>query len=306
MFVTSINYHSHFYKARSVCVHASITLYLYTNINQIAGAVVNVDNPAFARDLSMKERTETARLGEHDFDNPLYDEAKQENNMDSDISDYSKLQHPPLKKSFMPPQFPYIMEHNEETSYQLDVAGKSTSSGTNNGHPGYDIAYPPPLNDSGGAYDVTHHPHPHAPQPSPSAIAGGIYNLANFQGEEQAVYDVANQPPEEPTRLSQNDYADIVDIPGSVPRHYYDYADIADTPVLSTSAPQYDYADTVVPLSSLPNPTAFPLPHEHEYAVTEDVMMPRLSESTPSTAAYTNTTPGQVTPEALNHYDFGQ
>lgn len=265
-----------------------------------------VDNPPFSRDMSVKEKTETAKLGEHDFENPLYDEAKQESSSLTDMSDYSKLQRPPLQKSFAPPKFPYTMDHKEEASYQLDVAGKAGV--TSNGHPGYDIAYPPPLIENSNPYDVTCQPNSQPPQPSPSTLAGGIYNLANYPEEEQVVYDVADQPlPEGPVRLSQNDYADIVDMPSSVPRHSYDYADIADAPGQS-SAPHYDYADAVVPLSSHNNITHPPppaVPMNHEYAETKDVMLSCPSESVPI-VAYTNTTPGQVTPEALNHYEFAQ
>lgn len=266
------------------------------------GAVVSADNPAFAHDPSVKERTETARLGEHDFENPLYDGTKQDNNsMSNNYADYSKLQRPPLQKPFVPPKFPYTTEHDEEASYQLDVAGKGIYDVTNDRNPPYDVAFPPPANENEGPYDVTHHPGSYVPEPSPSALAGGIYNLANYP-EEQVVYDVADHPPqqESPTH-SQNDYADIADVPDSTtaePHHAYDYADIADTPGPS-SAPHYDYPDTV-PMSSPPPP---PGHLSHDY---DDAEVPRPSESTSMSTYYTNTTPGQVTPEALDHYDLGQ
>ena len=265
--------------------------------------------------MSVKDKSETARLGEHDFDNPLYDESKQNNSQwEADNSAYSKLQHPPLKKSFVPPKFPYTMEHSEETSYQLDVAGKGGYDGTINGHPAYDIAYPPPpppsFNETGEAYDVTHHVNHQILDPSPSALAGGIYNLPNYP--EQTIYDDADLPPRGSTRLPRNDYADIADIPGStdtshttsaVPQH--DYADIPDPQ--SSNAPHYDYADTALSMSS-PPPSANVPTVSHEYAETEDVVkVPHPSESDqPPSAAYANTTPGQVTPEAMEHYDLGQ
>ena len=262
----------------------------------------------------MKDRTETVRFGEHDFENPLYDEAKQEEQCQGDSSDYSKLQRPPMQKSFSPPKFPYTIDRSEETTYQLDVAGKS---GTMEGHPGYDIAYPPSYNENGGVYNVTHHVnnspydvthHPSLnPQPSPSALAGGIYNLANYT-EEQIVYDVANHPPPSAAsglvELPHNDYADIPDLPETTavdPDQQHDYADI---PEAHTSAPHYDYAD-----AAPPPPHHMDDPSTHVYAETEQVMTPHPSESSRpsmSPVAYTNTTPGQVTPEALNHYDFGQ
>ena len=258
------------------------------------GALVSVDNPAFARDPSVKERTETARLGEHDFENPLYDGPNQDNNCNAD---YSKLQHPPLQKPFVPQKFPYTMDRDEEASYQLDVAGKGTYDVANNGNLPYDVAYPPPENENGGPYDVTHHPSSYVPEPSLSTLAGGIYNIANYP-EEQVVYDVADHPPQpESDRHSQNDYADITDGPESTTAEPHDYADVADTPGPS-SAPHYDYPDTV-PMSS-PPPSSVHL--SHEYA---DAEVPRPSEP-PSTSAYANTTPGKVTPEAMDHYDLGQ
>ena len=203
------------------------------------------------------------------------------------------------------------MERSEETSYQLDVAGKGADNGINNEHPTYDIAYPPPpppsFNETGEAYDVTHHPNHQYLGPSPAALAGGIYNLTNYP--EQPVYDDANLPPRGSTRLPRNDYSDITDIPGSTvttsqAHAQHDYADIPDPQ--SSNAPQYDYADTALSMSSLPPPAANDPTVSHDYAETDDVVTrPHPSESL-SDVAYANTTPGQVTPEAMNHYDFNQ
>ena len=261
---------------------------------------MDLNNAYLSRDSSVKEGTETAKLGgEHDFNNPLYDESKQNGSQwEADNSAYSKLQRPPIQKSFVPPKFPYTMEHTEEISYQLDVAGKSADDAIiNNEHPAYDIAYPPPpppsFNETGGAYDVTSHPNHHQfLGASPSALAGGIYNLANYP--EQSVYDDADLPPRGSTRLPRDDYADITDIPGStvttsqVPQH--DYADIPDPQRSSKEAPS----------PATDNPTA-----AHEYAETADVMKGPHDPSEPPSVAYASTTPGQVTPEAMGHYDLG-
>ena len=289
----------------------------------IPGVVGGANDHSFARELSVKERTETARLGEHDFDNPLYDEAKQDIQWQTESS-YSKLQRPPLQKSFVPSRFPYTMDHNEEASYKLDLAGQGAYDTVNDAqlnHPAYDVAYPPPSNENhGGPYDVTHHPNPltqdGVPKPSPSALAGGIYNLSNYP-EEQTVYDVADHPPQGSARIPRNDYADIADIsdtPGPVSSApQYDYADIADTPGPVSSAPQYDYADiadTPGPVNSAPHydyadtGSAMSSPSPPASADTEAVQVSRPSVS--SSPTYTNTTPGEVTPEAMEHYDLGQ
>ena len=277
------------------------------------GTITGLNNAYFSRDSSVREGTETAKLGEHDFDNPLYDESKQNGSQwEADNSAYSKLQRPPVQKSFVPPKFPYTMEHTEEMSYQLDVAGKGADDAINNEHPAYDIAYPPPpppsFNETGGAYDVTSHPNHHQfLGASPSALAGGIYNLANYP--EQSVYDDADLPPSGSTRLPRNDYADITDIPGStattsqVPQH--DYADVPDPQSSSKEAPHYDYADTALSMSSPPPPAANDPTAVHEYAETDDVMKGSHDTSKPPSVAYANTTPGQVTPEAMEHYDLG-
>ena len=263
---------------------------------------------------------ETARLGtEHDFNNPLYDESKQNGSKwEGDNSAYSKLQRPPVQKSFVPPKFPYTMEHAEEVSYQLDVAGKGADDAINNEQPAYDIAYPPPpppsFNETGGAYDVTSHPNHHQfLGASPSALAGGIYNLANYP--EESVYDDTELPPGGSIRLPRNDYADITDVPGStvttardlVAQH--DYADIPD-PLSSSkaaAAPLYDYADTALSMSSPPPPAAADDPMAaHEYAETDDVMKGSHDASESPSVAYANTTAGKVTPEAMGHYDLGQ
>ena len=52
-------------------------------------------------------------------------------------------------------------------------------------------------------------------------------------------------------------------------------------------------------------PTPPDVPAEHEYAETEINRQPD-SEQLQSTATYTNTTPGPITQEAVNHYDLGQ
>ena len=263
---------------------------------------------------------ETARLGggEHDLENPLYDASKQNGSQwETDNSAYSKLQRPPAQKSFVPPKFPYNVEQTEEISYQLDVAGKGADDTMNSSEqPAYDIAYPPPpppsFNETGGAYDVTNHPNHQFLGASPSALAGGIYDLANHP--EQSVYDDTDLPPKgSSNRLPRNDYADITDVPEStvtasqVPQH--DYADIPDPQNSSkAAAPQYDYADTALFSSSLPPsaPTTNDPSAEHEYAETDDVINgPHDAPSEPPSVAYANTTPGQVTPEAMGHYDLG-
>lgn len=49
------------------------------------------------------------------------------------------------------------------------------------------------------------------------------------------------------------------------------------------------------------------VPAEHEYAETEINRQPHQPDSEQqSMATYTNTTPGQITQEAINHYDLGQ
>ena len=48
------------------------------------------------------------------------------------------------------------------------------------------------------------------------------------------------------------------------------------------------------------------VPTEHEYAETEINRQPASSEQQQSMATYTNTTPGVISEEAVNHYDLGQ
>ena len=228
-------------------------------------------------------------------------------------SAYSKLQHPPVQKSFTPPTFPYVGEQSDEASYQLDVAGKGGDDTLNSGiHPPYDIPYPPPpppsFNETGGAYDVTHHPNHQLPGPSPSAVAGGIYNLPDYS--RLAIYDEATLPPRESTRQPRDNYDHIDDTPSgsqavtTSPLSQHDYADIPDPQKLPGA--DYDYADTALSRPSQPRSVDVSTSdHDHEYAETEDVMKPSESNQPPS-VAYANTTPGQVTPEAINHYDLGQ
>ena len=213
-----------------------------------------------------------------------------------------------MQKSFSPLKFPYIGEQNEEASYQLDVAGKGGDDTLNSGlHPPYDVAYPTPLfNETGGAYDVTHHPNHQIPGPSPSAVAGGIYNIPDYS--HLAIYDEAHLPPRESTRLPRDNYDSIDDTPSgsqdvtTAPLSQHDYADIPDPQ--KSAAADYDYADTALSRPSQPCP-ADASTVDHEYAETEEVIKSSESNQPPS-VAYANTTPGQVTPEAINHYDMGQ
>lgn len=93
------------------------------------------------RDSSVKEAAGTSRLGGKNFvDNPLYRKSNQNGSQwEGDNSAYSKLQRPPVQKSFVPPKFPYTTEHAENQS-----SSKATAA------PLYDYAVlstssPPPL-----------------------------------------------------------------------------------------------------------------------------------------------------------------
>ena len=88
------------------------------------------------RDSSVKEAVGTSRLGgKHFVDNPLYGKSNQNSSQwEGDNSAYSKLQRPPVQKSFVPPKFPYTTEHAENQSSSkaaaplYDYAVLSTSS----------------------------------------------------------------------------------------------------------------------------------------------------------------------------------
>ena len=101
----------------------------------------------------------------------------------------------------------------------------------------------------------------------------------------------------------QNDYAAIPD-----PEQQHDYADIPEREAPHTFAPQYDYADTAQAKMTPPPPPPGHMidPADHDYAETESPHPPESFRPSMSPVAYANTTPGEVTPEAMNHYEFGQ
>lgn len=213
---------------------------------------------------------EGARSGEHDFNNPLYDEGAQGSQAQTE-NPYSKLQRPPKQKSFAPPKngFPYTMDHNEEASYQLDLAGQGGAQDTVKGIQPNESANDPA---NGHSSEVNHEGKASlsaVSEQSPAALAGGIYDLATCPTE-QVVYDVADHPHQELAR-PLNDYADVTHT--------------SPLPVSSVDPTDHEYADT----------TATRMPHPSD----------SKQEQQPP-VIYTNTTPGEITQEALNHYDFGQ